>query len=237
MKLSKLIASAFLLCSSLSLSATPIVVTDSNQLDFEGNFIYAINFFGFAYGDVSIGDADFVNVLANGTFSPSGFSISGFNRNADWSGGSNIGSGTDNDSLESIFRSIVWSGEVVSGAMSLDVVSGANYKVQLLFSECCSDRSFAASSEDGSFSEQYQQGTVWQGSSTQGYLSTWNFMATDSELNIDFQRLQGGDTNYHISGLTVERLSDPVSDLPAPGTLALLGLSLMGLVASGRLKR
>lgn len=239
MKLNKLIISASLLCSSFSLCAAPIVVTDPSQIDFNGDFAYAINFFGFNYGDVSIGDADFINVLANGTFSPDGFSISGFNRHADWSGGSNIGNAPDDNALESIFRTIAWSGEVLAGSMNFDVLAGDSYKVQLLFSECCNNRNFSVSSEDGNFSERYNLAGGFQGSATQGYLSSWEFTATDSELNIDFQRLQGGDTNYHISGLTVERISDSNTGIkvPEPSTVAVLGLGLIGLFIRRKFKR
>ena len=234
-KLSKLITSALLLLSSANLFATPIVITDSSQLDFEGDFVYALNFFGSSH--TSIGDANFDNVGVRMGSNPDGFTMAGFNRNASWSAGSDIGSGADNDALESILSTIIWSGEVNMGAMSFNLLSGYRYKVQLLLSECCNNRNFSIASSDGQFYEEYQ-GDIWKSSTTQGYLSTWDFVATDAALNLDFQRMQiqGGDSNYHISGLTIEQLSqqEPVTAVTAPSTMSILGVALLGLISRRR---
>mgnify|MGYP000524510402 CR=1 FL=1 len=234
-KLSRLITGILLLLSSASLFATPIVITDSSQLDFEGDFVFALNFFGSS--DVSIGDANFDNVAVRIGSNPNGFSMTGFNRNTSWSAGSDIGTGANNDALESILSTIVWSGEVRMGAMSFDLLSGHRYKVQLLFSECCDNRNFSITSSDGQFYEEYQGGN-WKSSTTQGYLSTWDFVATDTGLNLDFQRMQvpGGDSNYHISGLTIEQLSqqDPITPVSAPSTMSILGIALLGLLCRRR---
>lgn len=237
MKLVKLIVNITLLCSSFGLLAKPIIVTNPEQLDFKGDFVYAINFFGFNYGETSIGDARFVNVLANGTFAPVGFSITGFNRHADWSGGTNIGTNANDNALESILRTIIWSGEVSAGSMSFDLVGGENYKVQLLFSECCSNRNFSVTAQDGNFSEKYQSPHGFVSSTTQGYASVWEFKAQSTALNLDFMRLSGGDTNYHISGLTIEKVSESVVSVALPSTISIFAISLLGLLASRKTRR
>ncbi|CAM3662573.1 PEP-CTERM sorting domain-containing protein [Rheinheimera salexigens] len=228
MKSIKSVFCSTLLLISTSVFAGPMVFTDFSQLDFYGNFDYALNFNG--SGTQQVGDALFTNVAANGSGAPAGVSITGFNRNTTWAGGSALGTGSDNDALEQILRSLTWSAGIATGALDLDIIIGNNYRLQLLFSEgCCNNRHYAVAAE-GLLNEVVKgtaldSSSVWKNSASQGYAMTLDFLANDSMLNIDFSRLTGGDTNYHISGLTLERV-------PEPGVLFIFGfgLAILGFV-------
>lgn len=187
--------------------AVPLVITSPTQLDFTGNFEYAVNFN--VTGSITIGDATFVNVLANGSGSPSGVTVTGFNNNLVWVGASNLGATPEADALESIMRRIIWSNGLNPGSINATVTAGSSYKLQLLFSEgCCNNRHFDVSIEGALLSEingtSNLGGAVWQNSTTQGYALISEFVATDNLLNIGFNRNNySGDTNYLISGFTL----------------------------------
>lgn len=221
------------LCTPVLLHALPMVITDVSQLDFSGDFDYAVNFNG--SGIQTIGDATFTNMFSNGSGTTTGVAISGYNRDTTWGGASNLGSSADNNALESVMRSIIWSNGLNPGTFDVNVSSGTDYRLQLLFSEgCCSNRHFDVNVE-GLLSEEVQGtsvgGSVWSSSSTQGYAMALDFTATDSILDIDLSRHLPGDTNYHISGFTLERVS-----VPEPGTISLLLMGVLGLGASRRIK-
>ena len=110
--------------------AAPMIITDVSDLDFSGNFAYALNFNG--SGSQVIGDATFSNVSSNGTGSPAGVSVSNFNRDLTWGGASNLGTSADNNTLESIMSSIIWSNGLNPGGIDLNVASGSDYRLQLL---------------------------------------------------------------------------------------------------------
>lgn len=231
---------AVALSSGIALNATPgmaalITVTDSTDLDFKGDFKYAINFNG--SGSQTVGDAVFTNVRRNGLGSPEGFTIEGFTNNSVWSTGINLGSNTGDDAtLANIMRSIVWSRQGPgSGHLDLAVAKDTKYRLQLLFSEGFNNNRFVdVKVENGSFSNTKRAiGTALGGqverSTTQGYAMTWDFTATDSNLSIDMLRPINpeADTNYIVSGLTLENLgsTEPVPEpLTILGTVAALGM-------------
>lgn len=210
--------------------ATPIVVTDVSQLDFTGNFEYAVNFHG--TGTQTVGDATFTNVDEFGAGLPSGVSLSGFNRDYNWS--INLGADSSNNALENVLNTLIWSSGLNPGEIDVAVRQGATYRLQLLFGEgCCSTRNFDVDVETSLLNEQVigtsTGGSIWTSSRTQGYAMVLDFIATDSILDIDLSRARSGDTNYHISGFTVERI-------PEPATLLLFSLSLIGLTFAQRRK-
>lgn len=207
------------------------VITSPSQLDFSGDFAYAVSFGSPGGAAVaSIGDASFTGVLASGSGAPSGLTVSGFNINTAWGGASNLGSSADANALETVMSTIIWSNGLNPGNINLAVTAGTSYRLQLLFSEgCCNNRHFDVNVESGLLTQEiagtsFNASNTWTTSSTQGYALTLDFTAADASLNINFQRHQPGDTNYHISGLTLER----VTTVPEPTGLALAAAALVG---------
>ncbi len=201
------------LLGQTALGSVPVqVFTDAAELDFEGTFNYAINFAGL--GANTIGDAVFSNVNAAGSGAPAGMSITGFNSNHYWNAASDLGADANNNTLEAILRRIVWSNGIATGKVSLQTSPGTAYKLQLLFSEICcyNNRHFRVEVESPDYVTNIKAigiagDTVWEGSTTQGYVIIYEFIADGGEIEIDFSRLAGGDSNYHISALTLEDVS------------------------------
>lgn len=215
--------------------AVPLtVITSSAQLDFSGDFVYAVNFAG--SGSNTIGNATFTNVNAAGAGVPGGVTITGFNTNSVWGGASNLGATADANTLEAVMSSIVWSNGLNPGLINANVTAGTSYRLQLLFSEgCCNNRHYDVKAEGVELAEIMGTavgGSTWLSSSTQGYALTYDFVASDSQLNIEFSRHNPGDTNYHISGFTLERQQV----IPEPASLMLLGIGLLGVVATRKRK-
>lgn len=226
--------------AAIALAAAPLaqaalqVVTNPNQLDFNGSFVYAVNFGGSS--GVTVGDATFTGVTANGSGSPVGVSVTGFNVNTLWGGASNLGATADANGLEAVMSNIIWSNGLNPGNIDLAVTTGTSYRLQLLFSEgCCNNRHYDVNVESGLLTQEIQGtavgGSTWASSSTQGYALTLDFTAADASLNINFLRHTPGDTNYHISGLTLERVT---SNVPEPTSLALVALACLGAGAVRR---
>ena len=220
--------------SSAPALANPFAVKSYEDLDFEGDFVYAVNFNG--RGTQTVGDAVFTNVFANGSGSPNGVDVNGFNRNLNWGGASNLGNTASDNALESVMRSIIWSAGISQGGFDVEVSQGTDYRLQLLFSEgCCNNRNFDVNVEDSSFLGKVLGtsvgGSLWRSSPTQGYAMTWDFTATDTNLDIDLLRPnpRTGDTNYHISGFTLERLGSSASTPEPASLLALVSIAGLGL--------
>jgi hypothetical protein len=209
--------------------ALPTIVTDANDLDFNGNFLYAVNFNG--AGSQTVGDATFTNVSEFGAGSPAGLTVSGFNDTDTWTGATNLGASADNNNLESIMSSIIWSNELNQGNITAAVTVGVDYRLQLLFSEAIGDpRKFKVDIEEGG--AVLSEKSEWVNSTSQGYAMSMDFSATDDLLDIGLSRGISGDTNYHISGFTLE-----VINVSEPGTVSLFGLALLGLGALRKRKK
>lgn len=218
-----------LVFSSTFVQANLITFTSSSELDFEGDFAYALNFHG--GGTQVVGDATFQNVGANGVNAPSGANISGLNRTYTWGGGSNLGNDANNNALENVLRTLIWADQDAVGQIDLAVITGTSYRLQLLFSEgFSSNRNYDVNVENGLIDAELL-GSDFGGdliiSATQGYVLSADFVATDSVLDINLLRRFPlmGDSNYHISGLTLEKV-------PAPGLIGLFALAILGLVKS-----
>ncbi|MEN9629925.1 MAG: hypothetical protein RJA10_3153 [Pseudomonadota bacterium] len=204
------------------------VITNPNQLDFSGNFVYAASFGG--GGGAQVGNAVFTSVASNGSGAPAGLTVSGFNVDTPWGGASNLGATADANGLEAVMSTIIWSSGLNPGNIDLAVTTGTTYRLQLLFSEgCCNNRHFDVNVESGLLTQEivgtaFNANNTWTASATQGYALTLDFTAADASLNINFLRHAPGDTNYHISGLTLERLAT----VPEPTGLALAAAALLG---------
>lgn len=203
----------------ISLAAAPQVISDSTDLDFSGDFVYAINFNG--ADTETVGDASFQSVDSSGGGAPLDVSVGGFNVDTIWGGATNLGFGEDNDSLESIMRTIIWSNGLNPGKLELKTIVGTSYRLQLLFSEdCCNNRNFGVDVEDGRYTGNVVgtelSGSIWKIADTQGYAMIWEFTAEDSVLDIKFSRKNEGNTDYHVSGLTLEKLPNGVAPSNSP---------------------
>lgn len=219
------IASGLLLSSVVS--ASILVIDSADDLDFSGDFAYALNFDANGAGP-TIGDAIFTNVplAANAP----GANITGFNRSAN--AFLNFGSATADDAnLADVMSTLIWADVINPGAINLDVITGNSYRLQLLFADRWSDpRDYDV------FAESILLGNtddpVWVKSRTQGYAMIADIVATDGTLNLDFIRGSLGDTNYHISALTLE----VVSEVSTPSTLLLFIGALFGFAYTQRSK-
>ncbi len=182
-------------------------------LDFEGNFVYAVNISG--PGGQVIGDADFTEDDADG------FLIETTHNLPDWATPDYGDTDADLD-LADIMRSIRWSNVVEDPPVVLiemDVEVGQSYKMQMLFTESCCDRGFDIALDgellvDDFVIYEHHLDDIWNiNSRNDGVLITHEFTATDNptmlELGMDAPDFP--DNNGHISALTLE--------LMAPGVL------------------
>jgi hypothetical protein len=120
-------------------TASTKVVNSAADLDFSGTFVYAVNAFGAAAGQV--GDAFFTDDNI------SGVTISAPNMIADGAWViPDLGSTTDDDNLETVLRSIRWSGnDSHEKPLAIDftaLTAGQTYKLQLLFDDSGTARGF-----------------------------------------------------------------------------------------------
>lgn len=101
------------------------------DLDFTGDFVYAVNAGGTA---VTIGDAQF----ADGAHANDG-TINAERQIVEWYPDADYGNSNDDNTLEKIMESIRWD-RSPSFSIELDVEPGQTYKLQLLFAELWAQR-------------------------------------------------------------------------------------------------
>lgn len=216
---------ALLFCSGAY--ASLFVVNEASDLDFAGDFVYAINFDASGMGP-TIGDATFTNAPLGGV--APGMNISGFNATANALLNFPASSAQDS-ALASVMSSLVWALAISPGAITLDVEAGNTYRLQLMFGDRWADpRDFSVFAEGNLIAN--TDDPIWVRSRSQGYAMSTDITASDSQLNLDFLRGSAGDTNYYISALTVEL----VSKVSSPSTLLLLLGSIFAFAYTRRTK-
>lgn len=212
-----------------------------DDLDFSGDFIYAVNVGGPGedfFGDpLTIGDAVFVEGTnaAELDLNDIGVTMTVANEILDWHA-PNYGDTEADDNLELVMQSIRWN--VPPGvAVDLEVEAGASYKLQMLFAESCCDRGFDIFMDDvevvTDLVVQQEQGGI--NNQETGVLYSREFVAGDDVLNI----LLGGsvgvpDNNPILNGYTLERIEDLVSlagDCNEDGSLNADDLSCVASIA------
>ena len=193
-------------------------------LDLDGKFVYAVNVFGPAAGQVR--DANFTDE------SVPGVSLTATSTILNWIN-PNYGSTANDDNLELVMQSIRHGGpqpaEITMGGLE----PGAIYQLQLLFAEGCCNRGFDVFLEGNLVADDFSplaiQGGAAGDSATTGVVLSHQFVAWDGTLHIVFDGAgtQFPDKNPIIQGFTLELV-------PEPTTLALLGLGALALVRRRR---
>ncbi|HWB05193.1 MAG TPA: PEP-CTERM sorting domain-containing protein [Verrucomicrobiales bacterium] len=182
-------------------------------LDFQGNFIAAVNMAGPA---VSIGNASFAPSTAPGANVTVGF------QNTIGPGGwgaPNMGPSTDDQALNNVLNSINWTTDGNVNAVNATVnglIPGHAYKVQLLTWEaCCGNRHYGVEVNGDpvkyDFHEAEIQGQNAAGTATADNAGTavvHSFIAGSNSMNFRLTGADtgGGDRNAILNGFTVEDL-------------------------------
>ncbi len=175
-------------------------------LDFEGNFIHAVNVRG--PGNLTVGDAVF------GTDSAPGVTVQAQNEIIAWGGRNSYGDSENDEALETVMHSIRWSAAPEAIHVNLELppaALGARLKLQLLFAEKCCDRGWDINIEGIQRADDFSARVLQGGVSVlnNGAVYTFVYTAMDTELSI----VLGGDSsafadpNAILSGLTLEQLS------------------------------
>ncbi|MCP4192872.1 MAG: PEP-CTERM sorting domain-containing protein [Planctomycetaceae bacterium] len=149
-------------------------------VDFEGEFLYAVDVGGF--GDVTVGDAEFTDGSLLDCCQD-GVDLTTDEREIlEWHGDANYG---DLD-LEQVMQSIRWSAAPAEIAIELEVEAGTPYTLQLLFAESCCDRGFDIMVEDEvaveNFNVQLTQGGINNGEA--GVVYSLSVIPEDNNLEI-----------------------------------------------------
>ncbi len=198
--------------------------TSAGDLDFEGDFAYAVDVNG--TGGFAIGDANFTgdNVAGVLVGAENSIALGGW-------GAPDYGATPDDDNLEMVMGSIRWEGnnngfddEWLS--LDLQVDPGQEYKLQLLFAEGCCDRGFDVSIEEILVVDGLNLQTLGalQANNT-GAVVTHLFTAGDDQLNVVLNGYSAAftDINPILNGFTLEAIPEPSAALLAAfgGLLAL----------------
>ncbi len=195
---------------------TTSVAHQAADLDFKGNFTYAVTMSGTA-GQV-VGDATFTTV------NTAGVKVNAENFIQDWTV-TNLGAGADDVALASAVGSIRWSetNDRLDGvAVDLNVTPGDVYKLQLMFVEGCCDRGFDVNFEGILTVDNYSPNAQGGSLALNGVAAiTYEFTAEDSVFNITLDGFGTAftDRNPILNGFTLERIPEP-----ATGALSLLAL-------------
>jgi len=192
---------------------------EGEGLDLDGTFLYAFNV-GSPGARGKARDADFT------ADSAPGITYVAPNQIPNWHAPV-YGDTANDDVIEGVLQSIRWNGAPGTVQFNLDgVTAGQRYKLQLLFAETGLARGFDVKLEGGAIVRNLIPGAVQEGSTSQGVVVSYEFVARDSQLNIVLDGMSAddpsiSDRNPILSGVTLEALGGA----PAPATLEVVSLS------------
>lgn len=183
-------------------------------LDLQGDFLYAVDIAGSE--NRKVGDALFTRDSRT-----TGFSIVASDIAASWAT-PEYGDTENDTNLERTMRGIRWSNVLNPTTptvdITMDVVKGEKYKLQMLFTESCCDRAFDILMEDEMLVDDFVifnyhvDQTPGIASRSDGVVIWQEFTAGDSQLSLilGMNAPDHPDNNGHISALTLERLTPAV---------------------------
>lgn len=227
--LKKLVLFATLSASCSLAQATPFTIdtfTSTANLDFQGNFVYALTMNPNAAG-TQIGDATFTNALGGTT---PGVTESHQNYIQNWHPYNYTGA--DATALGSVMQSIIWNFGSDGGYSGLSLTMnnlqiGQSYQAQLLFAEACCDRGFDVYQNDALIANDFSPFSLNGNNTTGSAFIRSSFVADASSVTFDFG-FNGGlpDRNPILNAATLEHTSAAVDE---PETLVML-LTGLGLI-------
>lgn len=200
-------------------------------LDLQGNFMYATHVGG-PTGPLQVGDASFVDADV-----ALGIDVIGPNNTP--FGAPDYGSSPNDDNLEQVLDFVRFgSGPAVPVNVVAVVEPGQQYKLQLLFNEACCDRSFDIRLNGELIADNFNPGCT-QGRDPSapvgtpapqnvGAVVTQEFTAVDPLLNIELR----GDASFPDANAIFDAFTLEV--VPEPGTLSVMALAGLGLLARRR---
>jgi hypothetical protein len=181
--------------------------TSASQLDFSGNFSYAVTMGG-AGGQV-VGSAAFTSEFT------AGVQVGAENNIANWVAGANFGATSDDVNLSGAMSSIRWNetnGHQDGLSLDLDVVTGDVYKLQLLFMEGCCDRGFDVAFEGVRTLDNFNPNAMGANiTNSRGAVITHEFTAGDPVFSVMLDGFATGfaDRNPILNAFTLERIPEP----------------------------
>ena len=217
-------------CAVFAFTASATMIstfTSSADLDLSGDYVYAVSLGGtWNNASVDIQNATFVDHRVSGdvTVITTGNAVISpyYETSPDY--------GTDN-ALELLMHGLVlaW-GTDPSVGVSVDVVAGQQYELQLFFSEnsykTAGARNFDIAVENVTIADEFTPipaGADWTTAPHTGVWVTHQFIAGDTTLNIDLTPGSSGDPNPYLGAFTLEAIPEPATfGMLASGAIFLL---------------
>ena len=169
-------------------------------------------------GDETVSGVTFTQVSATAGVSATGSSVSNYFSTS-------FGDTADDNALEAIMDDICYGSGNSTITIDATIVSGETYKLQLLFTGNSTTRKFDIDIEGSTAVTAFVITDYCSGDLTEGVVFTYEFTASDTNLDID---LVANYSQTPIWGaMTLERI-------PEPGTLVLLGMGSLGLLLRRR---
>ncbi len=175
----------------------------ASDLDFTGDFVYAVNAGG---SEATIGDVTFSDgSIANDNI------INAEHRIVEWYPDADYGDSQEDDTLETIMESIRW--ERSPGvSLDLEVEPGQTYKLQTLFAELWTERGFDVYMDGeqiySNLAVYAEQGGINRKDT--GVVFTHEFIAQDDQVTVQFRSDHSfPNTDNYLQAFTLEKLGAP----------------------------